>query len=104
MKKTIALVSVLLLSSAAQAAGNVGQCVFPKTKVGKNGYLELAQPVSILRSPDDKEGQPLKLMTAFKVQAERGQYVQLVEAESGKVIGWSKLSHFQRQDLRNCNL
>jgi antitoxin component YwqK of YwqJK toxin-antitoxin module len=87
-----------------EAAGHVGQCVFPKTVVAKNGHLELRNPILLLSSPKSKEGELLKMLTAFKVGDESGPFIQLADKETGKPLGWSKLSDFELQDLRNCNL
>lgn len=91
-------------SSGAGTGSHVGQCVFPKTTVAKNGNLELRTPILILSSFKSKEGEPLKALTAFKVQAEEGPFIQLADKDTGKPIGWSKFSDFELKDLRNCNL
>lgn len=85
-------------------AGHVGQCVFPKTLVAKNGRLEFRNPILLLASPKSKEGEPLTALTAFKIQGEDGPFIQLADKDSGKPLGWSKFSDFDLQDLRNCNM
>lgn len=113
MKKIIA---VLILSFSymlsAQAASNIGQCVFPKVKVAKNGNLQFKKPISIYSAPDiNSSKSTLTTLTGFSVAKEANDLVQLVEvagadgsnARAGKSIGWAKLSDFDFQELRNCN-
>lgn len=105
-KKTIV---VLMLGafgmSAAHAGSWVGQCVYPKTKPGKNGYLEFKNPVYVYKTPAEGDKQPLTQLSAFTVKAESKGFVQLATAgdESQKVVGWVKPGDFMLQDLRNCN-
>ncbi|MGE5621524.1 MAG: hypothetical protein ACM3VY_00715 [Candidatus Bathyarchaeota archaeon] len=114
MKKALAIALCGVLTSvAAQAAGNVGQCVFPKTKMAKNGNLEFKQPIYLSNSPDGADKHLLTSLAGFTIKAERGGYVQLAtvsdfsqpdpDKEAGKIVGWAKLSDFRFQDLRNCN-
>jgi hypothetical protein len=104
MRKFITLLSALLISTSTQAAGHVGQCVFPKTEVAKDGRLKFKKDIVIYASPKEKKGEPLKVLTSFKVRAEDGALIQLVEAETGKIFGWGSFKDFDFQDLRNCNL
>ncbi|ALV54772.1 MULTISPECIES: hypothetical protein [Burkholderia] len=117
MKKSLAALSATLVLSlpAAHAANNVGQCVYPKTKVGANGNLVFRHPIYVLDAPNaTAPKRALTAFAAFTVKAEApGGFVQLVtvpnydlpnpDSVAGKVIGWAKLSDFDFQELRNCN-
>ena len=91
-------------ASDVKTTGNIGQCVYPKTNIAKNGYLELRQPVLLRAAPKAKEGAPLKSLTAFKVLGEDGPFIQIADKDTGKILGWTEFSNFEVQDLRNCNL
>ncbi|ONU30942.1 hypothetical protein A8E56_12800, partial [Burkholderia cenocepacia] len=53
MKKSTAALSIaLVLSLPAYAANNIGQCVYPKTKVGSNGNLVFKHPIYVLDAPN----------------------------------------------------
>lgn len=114
MKKIFIIAAVCLLHTlSATAAGKVGQCVFPKTKVAKNGNLEWIKPVHIASAPNATNTQILKSLSAFTINAEAKGYIQLAtvpdydkpdpEKYAGKIVGWAKLSDFNFLDLRNCN-
>ncbi|WGS43424.1 hypothetical protein LFL97_07835 [Burkholderia sp. JSH-S8] len=116
MKKSLVVLSAsLVLSLPAHAANHVGQCVFPKTKVGANGNLVLKRPIYVLDAPNAAAPKrTLTTLSAFTVKADApGGFVQLAsvpnydlpnpDSVAGKIIGWAKLSDFDRQDLRNCN-
>ena len=115
MKKLIVIIAIGMLHTfSAHAAGNVGQCVFPKTTVAKNGSLLPKNPVYIFNSPSASESkQLLNSLSAFTIKAEKNGFIQLVtvpdysapdpDKNAGKLIGWAKLSDFQLQDLRNCS-
>lgn len=113
MKKFIAVAVLgLLISTTANATGQVGQCVYPKTKMAANGNLEFKNPVYISSAPNAADVRLLKSLSAFTVKAERNGYIQLAtvpdyqkpdpEAEAGKIVGWAKLSDFKLLDFRNC--
>ncbi|MFZ6675571.1 hypothetical protein [Undibacterium sp. Xuan67W] len=116
--KNLILISVIstlstLGTANANAAGHVGQCVFPKTKSIKKNQLDFKNPVYVLSAPNATDGQLLKTLTAFSIKAESNGLIQLVtvpdysqdapEKSAGKVIGWAKLADFDFQDQRNCN-
>ncbi len=114
MKKIFIIAAIGICSAInANAAGHVGQCVFPKTKPAKNGKLEFKKPIQIYTAPNSTESQPLKTFSSFIIKAETNGFVQLVtvpdydkpepEKSADKVVGWVKLSDFEFQDLRNCN-
>ncbi|MCA8088917.1 MULTISPECIES: hypothetical protein [Burkholderia cepacia complex] len=116
MKKLIVTLSAgLALSLSAHAASHVGQCVFPKTKVGAGGRLVPTRPIYVYDGPNASAAKrTLTSLSAFTVKADAaGGFVQLVtvpdndlpnpDSAAGKVIGWAKLSDFDQQDLRNCN-
>lgn len=113
MKKLIAVTILGLFNVLnAYAASNIGQCVFPKVKVAKNGNLQFKKPISIYGAPDTNSTKStLTALTAFSVAKETNGLVQLVEvggadgsnARAGKSIGWAKLSDFDFQEPRNCN-
>lgn len=114
MRKIIAIAVIGLLPTlSANAAGNIGQCVFPKTKVAKNGNLEWIKPVHIASAPNATDTQILKSLSAFTINAEAKGYIQLAtvpdydkpdpEKYAGKIVGWAKLSDFKFLALRNCN-
>ncbi|PRH40730.1 hypothetical protein C6T65_19315 [Burkholderia vietnamiensis] len=116
MKKlTVALSAGLFLSLSAHAASHVGQCVFPKTKVGAGGRLVMTHPIYVFAGPSTSAPKhALTSLAAFTIKADApGGLVQLVtvpdndlpnpDSVAGKVIGWAKLSDFDFQELRNCN-
>ncbi|KWA13933.1 hypothetical protein [Burkholderia territorii] len=116
MKKSLVVLSAsLVLSVSAHAANHVGQCVFPKTKVGANGNLVLKRPFYVLDAPNAAAPKrTLTTLSAFTIKADApGGFVQLVtvpnydlpnpDSVAGKIIGWAKWSDLQLQDLRNCN-
>lgn len=113
MKKLIAVTFFGLFHLlSAHAASNVGQCVFPKVKVAKNGNLQFKKPISIYNAPDVKSNATnLTSFSAFSVAKESNGLVQLTEVpgtdgsnpRAGKPVGWAKLSDFDFQELRNCN-
>jgi hypothetical protein len=99
-------------SIPATAASNVGQCVFPKYDIQKNGNLKFKKPVPIYSAADVKSSSTtLTTLTAYSIAKESNGLVQLVEVpgtdgsnpRAGKAIGWAKLSDFSFQELRNCN-
>ena len=108
MKKyIIALGIALSISLAANAAGNVGQCVMPKTNIAKSGNLVFKKPVFIVEAPGASCGRQLTEFSPYTIKAESKGYVQLALADFespdyGKIIGWAKLSDFDFQALRNC--
>jgi len=113
MKKLIIVAAMGLLTSfSASAASNVGQCVYPKTNIAKNGHLEFKKPVYIFSAPDAASTkQLLGKLSGFTIKGEAKGYVQLATVPGasdenpapGRIIGWAKLSDFSFQDLRNCN-
>ena len=113
MKKYIsALCLTLTCLSNAWADSPVGQCVYPKTKVAKNGHLELKPGIMLYADPKDSNPKPLKEISAYSVKAYINGFIQLVsvpdyeladpDKAAGKVIGWVKLTDFKFLDLRNC--
>ncbi len=114
MKKVIAILALGCLHAvSANAAGKVGQCVYPKTKIAKNGNLQFQNATYIFSEPKaTSSGQLLSSLSAFTIKAEKGSYIQLAtvpnydrpdpDKSAGKIIGWAKLSDFRLQDLRNC--
>lgn len=116
MKKSTAALSIaLVLSLPAYATNNIGQCVYPKTKVGANGNLVFKHQIYVLDAPNaTAPKRALTTFAAFTVKAEApGGFVKLVtvpnydlpnpDSVAGKIIGWAKLSDFDFQELRNCN-
>lgn len=116
MKKSLAVLSTsLVLSLSAHAANHVGQCVYPKTKVGANRTLVFKHPIYVFDAPNAAAPKrTLTTLSAFTVKADApGGFVQLTtvpnydlpnpDTVASKVIGWAKLSDFNQQDLRNCN-
>jgi hypothetical protein len=114
MKFFLTGVIIALLSTAnVHAAGHVGQCAGPKTRVAKNGYLEFTNPVFIYGGPEESANKTaLKhANSAFTVTKESKGFIQLQEVEgwqepnpnAGEVIGWGKLKDFRFLALRNCN-
>ena len=114
--KKVFIISALFIfamtNGIANAAGNVGQCVYPKTKLAPKGRLEFKNPVHIYTAPNSTEYQVLKDLTSFTIKAEAKDFIQLVTVPdydlpdpgkaAGKVIGWAKLSDFKTIELRNC--
>lgn len=96
--------SIVAGSKAVQASDHVGQCVFPKTNIAKSGNLQLTKPILLFASLTAKEGESLKVLTAFKVQGQEGAFIQLADKDTGKTVGWSKSADFEIQELQNCNL
>ncbi|MDR6739144.1 hypothetical protein J2X56_001130 [Herbaspirillum sp. 1173] len=112
MKKILTTAALSLVNALPAHAGNVGQCVFPKTTIQKNGNLQFKKPIAVYSAPDLKSNQStLTALTAFSVAKESNGLAQLVEVpgfdgsnpRAGKAIGWVKLSDFDFQELRNCN-
>ena len=112
MKKILTTAALSLVSALSAHAGNVGQCVFPKTTIQKNGNLQFKKPIAVYSAPDLKSNQTiLKELSTFSIAKETNGLVQLVEVpgfdssnpRAGKSVGWAKLSDFISQDLRNCN-
>lgn len=114
--KKVFIISALLIfamtNGCANAAGNVGQCVYPKTKPAPKGRIDFKSPVHIYTTPNSTEYQVLKDLTSFTIKAEAKDFIQLVTVPdydlpdpgkaAGKVIGWAKLSDFKIIELRNC--
>lgn len=112
MKLLLTGIVIAFASVTSAYAGNVGQCVFPKVKVAKNGNLQFKKPIFIYSAPDTSSTKStLTTLTGFSVTKETNSLVQLVEVagvdgsntRAGKPIGWAKLSDFDFQELRNCN-
>jgi hypothetical protein len=99
--KKIVIIAALSICMSAQAGTHVGQCVFPKATMQKDGRL-LSKPVEVKAAPEDKDGKVETKLWAMNVTAEKGKLVQVVDAEKHKVIGWVKFSDLDVQDLRNC--
>lgn len=115
MKKTLIIAAACLLHTfSANAAGKVGQCVYPNTKPAKNSGIQFKNPVYLFNAPSASETkQLLTSLTSFSIKAEKNGFIQLVtvpdysapdpDKTAGKIVGWAKLADFQMQDLRNCN-
>ncbi|WP_031430823.1 hypothetical protein [Methylomicrobium agile] len=114
MKSFATTVLGLLFSFSAIAAGNIGQCVYPKTTQAKDGSLKFKNTVYIFRNPNSRSDKvALTTFEAFTIGAEaKGGFIQLIATpgwdtppneNAGKLIGWAKLSDFDFQELRNCN-
>lgn len=101
--KKIAIIASVFVTMSAQADTLVGQCMFPKATVQKDGRL-LTKPVEVKAAPEDKTGKIETKLSTMTVTAEKGKLVQVADPETKKVIGWVKFGDLQRQDLRNCNL
>ena len=114
MKKVFiisALFIFALTNEVANAAGNVGQCVYPKTKPAKKGPLEFKSPIFIYKTPNSTDYEVLKEFSSFSVKAESNGLIQLITVPdydlpepskvAGKVVGWAKLSDFKIIELRN---
>ena len=112
MQKLFATATLALLSLNSFAANSVGQCVFPKYEIQKNGNMKLKKPIPIYNTADVKSAStPLTKLDGFKVIKQSNGLVQLAEVpgadgsnpNAGKPIGWAKISDFDFQELRNCN-
>ncbi|VVE15936.1 hypothetical protein [Pandoraea soli] len=118
MKKITAVFAIAIgiaCSTNAFAANHLGQCVFPKTKVGAGGRLVMKAPINVADAPNAAASKrALTSMQAFTIKAQApGGYVQLATVpdydkpnpnqNGGRVVGWAKLSDFDFQDQRNCN-
>lgn len=114
MKKLILVVALAGLGPAmAFAASDVGQCVYPKTTIAKDGSLNFKQPIVIFSEPNAQSNNSvLKTFSAFTIGAESNGFVQLLtvsdydaadpERDAGKVFGWAKMKDFDYQAFRNC--
>lgn len=114
MKKLILVAALAAFGPAmASASSNVGQCVYPKTTVAKDGSLKFKQNVVIFSEPNAQASNSvLKTFSAFTIGAEANGFVQLLtvpdydaadpERDAGKVFGWAKMKDFDFQALRNC--
>ncbi|QNB06073.1 hypothetical protein G5S34_04305 [Herbaspirillum frisingense] len=112
MKQLFATAALALLSLNSFAANSVGQCVFPKYEIQKNGNMKLKKAIPIYSAADVKSASSLLTkLDGFKVINQANGLVQLAEVpgadgsnpNAGKSIGWAKLSDFDFQELRNCN-
>lgn len=112
MKKLFTTAALSLLSFNVLAASNVGQCVFPKYEIQKNGNMKFKKPIPIYGTADVKSASTtLTKFDGFKVIKQENGLVKLAEVpgadgsnpNAGKSIGWAKLSDFDFQELRNCN-
>lgn len=104
MNKFVILLMGMIISACAQAGGHVGQCVYPKTNISKNGYLELKRPVTVLAHPKAKDGKLLKGPEAYWVNAEEGNLIQIADKGTKQPLGWVKFADFDLTAFRNCNL
>jgi hypothetical protein len=114
MKKLILVAALAAFGPAmAFASSDIGQCVYPKTTVAKDGSLNFKQQVLIFSEPNAQAGSSiLKAFSAFTIGAEANGFVQLLtvpdyeaadpERDAGKVVGWAKMKDFDYQALRNC--
>lgn len=113
-KIIIVMATGFFLASSAYAANSIGQCVYPKTTIQKNGNLSFAKEIQLNEKPlAEAAKQKLDILSAFKVSAEANGYIQLTtvpdyskpapEEGAGKIIGWAKRADFDLQDPRNCN-
>lgn len=115
MKYIITIIATsVILASSAYAANSIGQCVYPKTTVQKNGNLSFAKEIQLHEKPlAEAPKQKLSILSAFRVSAEVNGYIQLTtvpdyskpapEEGAGEIIGWAKRADFDLQDPRNCN-
>lgn len=114
MKVFAVTVLALLISFSAIASDNIGQCVYPKTKVAENGYLKFKNTIYIYSKPNIKsEKTILNTFEAFSIGAAANDgFIQLIATpgwdtptneNAGQIVGWAKLSDFDFQELRNCN-
>jgi hypothetical protein len=104
MKNIIVALIATFLTGSVYASGHVGDCVSPKTDIGKNGYLVMKKPIVLRSSPKSSDGVVLKELSTFKVVAKDGDYVQLMDVETQKLVGWASFGDFKQQDPRNCSL
>lgn len=105
MKMFFAITAAVVISGAALADSNVGQCVSPKSTATPSG-LTFKSPVHIYTKPDvNSSSYVLASFAPPTITAEaKGGLVQLESTERrGVTAGWAKLSNFEFQDLRNCN-
>jgi len=115
MKKFFTVLAFTMTVAAnVSAASLVGQCVGPKTKVAKNGYLEFQHPVYLYSAPDASSNKVLLKFaaSAFSIAKESNGFIQLKgvmggdvepDPDTGKILGWGLRSDFVFQALRNCN-
>lgn len=114
MKAATAVIISVLFSCSAVTLENIGQCVYPKTVSAKDGSLKFKATVFIYDKPDlNSDKVILKTFEAFSIGAETNNgFIQLVatpgweappNGNAGQIVGWSKLSDFDFQDVRNCN-
>ena len=75
MKQIIAALIATFLTGSVYASGHVGDCVAPKTDIGKNGYLVMKKGIVLRSSPKSNDGVVLKELSTFKVMAKDGDYV-----------------------------
>ncbi|EZO27022.1 hypothetical protein [Pseudomonas aeruginosa] len=107
---------VLLALSAGTAfgAGNIGNCVYPKVKVGVDSNLDFVRDIQIYQHPNPASyRRTLDAYASFSITDEVGDYVQLTTTpdysqaapyqSAGASIGWAKLADIDFQEFRNCN-
>lgn len=94
--------------------GNVGQCLYPKSRSGADGKLEFIKPIAIVDDPFNPSSQSqLQEFVSFTIGAEASNgKVQLVAVpgwdsppnpNAGQPIGWADIDDFEFQAFRNCN-
>ena len=114
---TVSLVSAALILGAicnpVRALGAYNGCVYPKTKPGPSHNITLRHRVFIYEQPSStaKVRSELKLLVAFHIEAEKGEFWQVAGSSSsepnfkeGQIVGWVRKADFDQVPLRNCNL
>ena len=113
---SISLVNTALILGAVcdpiRARGAYNGCVYPKTKPGPSHNLVLSHRVFIYEqpSPTAKVLSELKLLIAFNIEAEKGEFWRVAGSTSsepnfkeGQIVGWVRKADFDQVPLRNCN-
>jgi hypothetical protein len=113
---SVSLVSAALIlgsvCDSARARGAYNGCVYPKTKPGHSHNIALLHRVFIYQqpSPTAKMLSELKLLIAFNIEAEKGEFWQVAGSTSsepnfkeGQIVGWVMKADFDQVPPRNCN-
>src|SRR3954452_6828666 len=109
------LISAALILGAlcdpGRAQGAYNGCVYPKTKPGPSHNIVLLHRVFIYEQPSPiaKVLSELKLLVAFYIETEKGEFWQVAGSGSsqpnkeGQTVGWVRKADFDQVPPRNCN-
>jgi antitoxin component YwqK of YwqJK toxin-antitoxin module len=99
-----AAVTSEVTSVAAAASGDdvTGECVFPKTRSGTNGNLELVQPITVYAAARKEGGSALSNISSYVISAQNAGLAQISDPETKQPVGWVDIAGFEFVHRRNC--